>query len=114
MNLNAMKREILFKNLSTNDRKRRVFSSCVVDENPNFVTTTERKYVYLIRKVLNKGKSLAPQVHIKNERDSVSQEHKFNCLIKGGFYAANSQDLFHIRYAHSLEIVIKSQPQHPA
>jgi len=108
--LKAMKREILFKNLSSTDKRRRVFSSSITNESKDFISTTQRKYVYLIKPVEDHRESLQTQVFVRNEKDSSRHIQKFNCLIKGGFYASNAENLFLIRYAHSLNILLESQP----
>lgn len=105
-----MRREILFKNLSSLDRKRRVFSSSITNEGKDFVSTTQRKYVYLIKAVDNHSDELATHVFVRNEKDTSKHVHKFNCLIKGGFYASNTESLYLIRYAHSLQITLKANP----
>lgn len=108
--LKAMKREILFKNLSSTDKKRRVFSSSITNEGKDFISTTQRKYVYLIKPVEDHKNDLQTQVFVRNEKNIAQHIQKFNCLIKGGFYASNSENLYLIRYAHSLQILLKSQP----
>jgi hypothetical protein len=107
----AMVREILFKKLASSDRKRRVFSSCVMSKSEKFTTRTERKYVYLIRKV-DRCEDISPNhVYIRNEKSAATAQQKFNCLIKGSFYAGLSDNLFLIRYAHSLRITLESLPK---
>jgi len=103
-----MIKEMLFRNLSSMDRKRRIFSSCVVNQGKDYTTTTERKYTYLIKKIGHHyDKTLEAHIFIRKQRDTNKHMQIVNCLLKGSFYACGTDCLFLIRYAHSLEIVRK-------
>ena len=103
-----MIKEMLVRNLSSLDRKRRIFSSCIVNQGKDCITATERKYIYLIKKIGHHyNKNLETHIFIRKQRDTDKHMQKVNCLLKGSFYACGVNSLFLIRYAHSLKIVRK-------
>jgi hypothetical protein len=106
----TMVKEILYKNLSSIDRKRRLFSSCVVNEADNLIITTERKYVYLVKKTLESAKEEIPtHVFIRRARSDKSHVRHFSCVLKGGFYVNTPFAQYLIRYAHCLRIAYQTR-----
>ena len=110
-----MYKQMLYKNLASLDRKRRVFSSCVVNKGQLYNAFTERKYIYLIRRVGEQNPDdLKTHVFIRNERKDFEHNRRFSCILKGGFYVNSAEGLFFIRYAHSLTIRLQDLRENPA
>lgn len=103
-----MLKEIVFKNASSCDRKRRIFCTSIINKKENILTRTERKYVYIIKK-LNRLEStivMPAQIYIRNEQNSFSSSRKYTYLIKGSLLAGNREEVFLVKFAHSLHIEI--------
>ncbi|MBU2541907.1 MAG: hypothetical protein KJ593_08420 [Candidatus Omnitrophica bacterium] len=98
-------KEVLLKNISSIDKRRKLFSSCVINQGKDYITTTRRKYIYLVKKIKHSyKKNFQTHVFINKQRDSRKHMQKFNCLLKGAFYACGTDCFYLIRYAHSLEV----------
>ncbi|MEW6008040.1 MAG: hypothetical protein AB1629_00155 [Candidatus Omnitrophota bacterium] len=103
-----MLKEIVFKNAYSCDRKRRIFCTSIINKKDNFIAKTERKYVYIIKKLnrLDSAIVMPSQIYIRNKQDSFLPWRKYTYLIKGSFLAGSRGVTFLIKFAHSLHIEI--------
>lgn len=100
-------RDLVFKNLTSQDRKKRVLSSSEVSDKDGVHSVIQRHFVCIVKEVKdNKKEKSVPQLHIVKEQNSLQQKEKFACRLKGSVYAISGKRLFLILYMHSLNIIV--------
>ncbi|MFC1624134.1 hypothetical protein ACFL28_02275 [Candidatus Omnitrophota bacterium] len=111
-------RELVFKNLISEDKRRRdLIISEIIEEN-GIKTVTERHTVYIIRdhKRFDNTKDLVEwqkdcpvnrdrrHVFIFKKRDTKLQKDSFVCDVVGKFYAVVNKEVYSIAFKHSFEM----------
>jgi len=111
-------RELLFKNITSENKKRKdLFVSETFDQN-GVTTTTQRRSTYIIgacnkfknlEELLAWKKSVGPNagrrhVFIIKKRDTVLNKDAFICDIIGKFYAVFQCDIYSVAFKHSFEV----------
>jgi len=105
-------RDLLFKNLTSTDKKRRVISSSEIVDKEGIHSVIHRHFVCMIKEVEgNKVSQPAPSVCVIKEHNTKEQKERFFCKIKGSMYALNNKKLFLILFVHSLKINLAAVPQ---
>ena len=105
-------RDLLFKNLTSNDRKRKVIASSEITDKEGVRSIIRRHFVYMVKEVKNeKIEKPAPYLYVLKEHNSKEQKERFFCKIKGSICAINQGRLFLIVFMHSLRIDLLSAPQ---
>ena len=105
-------RDLLFKNLTSNDRKRRVISSSEISDKEGVRSIIRRHFVCMVKEVSNRTiDKPAPYLYVLKEHNSKEHKEKFFCKIKGSICALNQGKLFLIVFMHSLRIDLLSSPQ---
>jgi len=100
-------RDLVYKNLTSQDRKRRVISSSEVINKEGVRSVIRRHFVYMVREVPEiPNINPAPYIYVLKERNSKEQKEKFFCKIKGDIYAVNSGRFFRVTFLHSLNILL--------
>ncbi len=107
-------RDLLFKNLTSNDRKRRVIASSEISDKGGVRSIINRHFICMIREVKKGTERPEPSLHVLKEHNSREQREKFFCKIKGSVYAVNQGKVFLITFMHSLRINLISTPQNVA
>jgi hypothetical protein len=102
-------RDLLFKHLTSQDKKKRIIASSEIIDNAGVRSIVRRHFICLIKEVnperQNEGANkIAPCVYILRQEDTKEQKKKFICRIKGSVYAVNNGRLFLILFIHSLKI----------
>ena len=101
----ANMRDLLFKNLTSQNGSRKVISSSEVMDKQGIRSVISRHFICIVREVKDKrDKQLTPSVHIVKERNSKEHKERFFCKIKGGVYAVNKDKLYLVLFMHSLKI----------
>jgi hypothetical protein len=111
-------RELLFKNITSENKKRKdLFVSETFDQN-GVTTTTQRRSTYIIG-ACNKFKSLEEllawkknvgqnagkrHVFIIKKRDTILNKDAFICDVIGKFYAVSQCDIYSVAFKHSFEV----------
>ena len=107
-------RDLLFKNLTSQDRRRKIISSTEVLDKQGVHSIIHRHFVYSIKEIVkgSKIKQGAPVVHVFKEHNTKEQKERFFCKVKGGIFAVKNNRLFWIQFIHSLKINLTpaSQP----
>jgi len=115
-------RDLLFKNFTSEDRKRRILASSEIMDKQGVRSVIRRHFIYIVKEVnpALAGKSGVkekqvsmpkPYLYVLKERNSREQREKFFCRIKGSIYAVNKGRLFLILFIHSLRISLAPVPQ---
>lgn len=99
-------RNIVFKNLTSAQKKRRILSTCEVVENKGVLTRIRRSFVYIVKSIADSQKEELPipRVYVLKIKDSRTNHEKFFCRVKGGLYLVNNNKLFFVVFSHSLTI----------
>lgn len=106
-------RDLLFKNLTSTDRKRKVLSSSEVIDKQGVRSIIRRHLVCMVKELnpnceVNKP---LPYLYVLKEHNNREQREKFFCRIKGSLYAVSNGRLFLILFMHSLKITLVPIPQ---
>ena len=117
-------REILYKNLTGSNNKRRDLSIREVITRDDFMATIERKCIYFVRekvyiedpnnldslKVLKKSKDVWKKrhFHILRKHNVQTGEDKLTCKVAGTFYAIVEHYVFCIAFVHSFKIDLET------
>lgn len=101
-------RDLLFKNLTSNDKKRRVLVTSETTEKEGVRSTVHRHFVYIVREVKDKSsvEKHTPYIYVLKERNNKEQREKFFCRMKGRAYVVSKGKLYLILFMHSLKIIL--------
>ena len=102
-------RDLLFKNLTSQDRKKRIIASSEISDDGGVRSIIRRHFICLVKEISPKQQGeriskIAPCVYILRQENTKEQKKKFICRIKGSVYAVNNGRFFFIRFTHSLKI----------
>ncbi|MEI6632162.1 MAG: hypothetical protein WCL25_06085 [bacterium] len=98
-------RDLLFKNLTSNDKKRRIIATSEVTQKQGVRSTIHRHFVSIVKEVKDKQlEKPASYIYVLRERNTKEQRERFFCRIKGSMYMVNNGKLFLILFMHSLKI----------
>jgi len=101
-------RELVFKNITSLDRRRKITYTSEINEKDGLRSIIHRHFIYVIKEEdaenIPEIKNLSPILYILREHNKKEQREKFLCRIKGIFYVINNGRLFSIFYRHSLKI----------
>lgn len=106
-------RDLLFKNLTSDDRRKRVIVSSEVTDKQGVHSEVRRHFICLIKQVKAKvPKQEARSVYVLKERNTKEERDRFACRIKGSMYAVSGNRLYYILFMHSLRITLtKATPK---
>lgn len=104
-------RDLLYKNLTSSDRKRKVIASCEISDKEGVRSVIQRHFICIVREVETTGvERPEPYLYVLKKHDSKGQQEKFFCKVKGSIYAVNQGKLFLILFMHSLNIHLVATP----
>lgn len=105
-------RDLLFKNLTSSDRKRRIISSSEIVDRQGMRSVIHRHFACIVKEIQDSGlEKPMPYVYVLKEHNAKQQKEKFFCRIKGSIYAISNGRLFLILFMHSLKINLVAIPQ---
>ena len=105
-------RDLLFKNLTSQDRKKRIITCSEIVDKQCIRSIIHRHFVCMVKEVdINQTEKPLPYLYVLKERDTHNQIEKFFCRIKGSVYFLYNDKLYLILYAHSLKIGLRALPQ---
>ena len=103
-------RDLIFKNLVSDDRKKRILQAQEIISNDGVRTEIYRGFVCLIKPAEEtKDQTEQPQVYITKYHDTKLQTEKLLLKIKGGLYAINNGELYFLSFCHSLRVNIRQE-----
>jgi len=106
-------RELLFKNLISDDRKKRVIASSEIMDKQGVHSIIRRHFVYIVKEVARESKEKPlppPYLYILKEHNNKEGKEKFFYRMKGSTYITTKENLFLVRFTHSLKIGLTSIP----
>jgi hypothetical protein len=106
-----MMRDLLFRNLISDDKKRRVLASSETVDKDGIRSIIHRHFVCIIKEVANKEVSKPePYLYVLKEHNNKEHKEKFFCRMKGSIYAVHKGQLFLMMFMHSLKISLTPAP----
>ncbi|MCX5712027.1 MAG: hypothetical protein NTY47_03015, partial [Candidatus Omnitrophica bacterium] len=100
-------RDLVFKNLTSTDKRRKVIASSEITDKAGVRSTIHRHFVCVVREIdqgpVNRPK---PYLYVLKVRNNKEQKEKFFCRIKGVIFAINNSKLYEILFMHSLKICL--------
>lgn len=104
-------RSLLFKNLTSNDKHRKILVSSEIVDKKGVRSITHRHFVCLVKEVTdNKIIAPAPYVYVLKKHNSKDQTGRFFCKIKGNMHVAVEERIFLIVFMHTLRINLELVP----
>ena len=106
-------RDLLFKNLTSNDHRRKIIASSEVVEKQGIRSIIRRHFICMLKEIKDEHNIEKPvgHVHIVKEHNTLEQRERFFCKIKGSLCAVNKGKLFLVIFMHSLKIDLVATPQ---
>lgn len=105
-------RDLIFKNLTSNDKRRRRIASSEIVNKEGVRSIIQRHFVYIVKEIQDSQiQKPLPYLYVLKERNSREQREKFFCKIKGSIYAVSNGRLFLILFIHSLKINLTAAPR---
>jgi len=105
-------RDLLFRNLTSSDRKRRVISSSEISDKEGVRSIIRRHFICMVREVASQDmQKPAPFLYVLKEQNTKEQRQRFFCKVKGSICAINRGRLFLIVFMHTLKIDLAAIPQ---
>jgi hypothetical protein len=103
-------RDLLYKNLTSSDRKRRIISSSETIDKNGVHSVVRRHFVCLIKEVKNSEiDKPEPYLYVLKKRDTVLHKERFFCRMKGSIYCICKGKTYVICYTHSLSINLEAK-----
>lgn len=103
-------RDLLFKNLTSRDGKRKALSSSEIVDKGGVRSIIRRHFICMLQEVKKTGEKPFPHLYILKERNTHEHKEKFYCRIKGSVYVITGGRLFLILFTHSLKIDLITTP----
>jgi len=105
-------RDLVFKNLTSQDRRRKVIASCEVMDKEGVRSIINRHFICLVKEVNdNNIEKPLPYLYVLKARNTKQQTEKFFCKLKGSVCAVHKGRLFLIIFMHSLQISLTAVPE---
>ena len=106
-------RDLLYKNMTSNDRRRKIITSSEVSDKEGVRSVINRHFIWLVKEIDNcKAKSKpTSSVYVLKEKNTKECKQKYICRIKGSVHAVVGNRLFLIMYMHSLKINLQDLTQ---
>ncbi|MFH1198694.1 MAG: hypothetical protein V1650_00810 [Candidatus Omnitrophota bacterium] len=104
-------RDLLFKNLTSLGKKRRIISSSEVSDNQGIHSVIRRHFICIVKEVPAQSEELLQTVYVRKERNTQAAKERFLCRIKGSSYAESNGKLFLLLFTHSLNIELSAIPK---
>lgn len=106
-------RDLLFKDLTSSEKKRRIISSSEIVDKQGVRSIIRRHFIYIVRDITGAdAQKPAHHIYIVKKRDSKERIENFFCRIKGSIIIENAERQLLIIYVHSLKINLLAIPEH--
>ena len=98
-------RDLLYKNLTSADRSRRVITSSEITDKEGVHSVVRRHFACMVRQV-EKADVVkpAPYLYVLKERNTLQKREHFFCKVKGSLLAVNKGKFFLVVFVHTLSI----------
>ena len=104
-------RDLLFRNLTSVDHKKKVLACAEIIDNAGVRTTIRRHFIYMIKEIAEKPSQVdQPYLKVVKIRNSRRRIERFFCKMKGSIIASYNKKLFLIKFMHTLNINLFALP----
>ena len=104
-------RALLFKNLTSEDKKRRRISTLETVDQEGIRSIVHRHFAYFIKEAAPRQDDLlSPNIYIIKQRNTKEKIETYYCRIKGNILLVNNDKTYQIQYIHSLKIELSVAP----
>lgn len=100
-------RDLVFKSMTSEDRKKRAISSSEVVDKQGTHSVIHRHFVYLVKELTQGNDSYAcasPYLYILREHSNKEQKERFFCKVKGSICVSDDNKSYVVFFTHSLKI----------
>ncbi|MBM3244193.1 MAG: hypothetical protein FJZ15_00150 [Candidatus Omnitrophica bacterium] len=106
-------RDLVFKNLISDEKKRRIISSSETMDENGVKSIIHRHFVYIVKDIADEGQAQKPlpYLYVLKSKDTKTHKEKFFCRIKGSVYAKNQGKPVMILFMHSLKISFAAESE---
>lgn len=102
-------RDLLFKNLTSGDRRRKVISTSEVIDKAGVRSIIRRHFICIVKEVKDeKIERTTPYLSVFKERNTKEHREKFFCRMKGSLVAVSHGKPYIIIFMHSLKINLEA------
>jgi len=104
-------RDLLLKNLTSIDRKKKVLACAEIIDNAGVRTIVRRHFIYMAMEIAQKPeKKDEPYLQVIKIRDNMHKTERFFCKMKGSIIASYNNHLYYIKFMHTLNINLFALP----
>ncbi len=104
-------RDLLFKNLTSLDRKKKVLACAEIIDNAGIRTIVRRHFIYVAKEISKQQVAKeSPYLMVIKIKDSKRKIERFFCKMKGSLVASYNSRLYHIKFMHTLNISLFALP----
>ena len=106
-------RDMVFKNLTSVDKRKRVLWASETINEDGILTKIHKYLIYIIKEVSREDvhKTDKPEIFIQKYHDTKEKTEKFHIKIKGGVYCMNKEKSFFVIFCHTLKIDLCQSPE---
>jgi len=105
-------RDLVFKNLTSQDRKKRIITSSETVSQHGIHSVVRRHFICILKEIKDKNvKKPVSEIYALKEQNHKEQKERFICRLKGSIIVENKGRNFLVLYMHSLKINLTSVQQ---
>ncbi|MFH0876628.1 MAG: hypothetical protein V1863_00205 [Candidatus Omnitrophota bacterium] len=106
-------RDMIFKNLTSADKKKRVLWASETINEDGILTRIHKYLIYIIKEVEKNDvhKLDRPEVFVIKNRNNNNKTEKFQIKMKGGLFCTAQGKFFFINFCHTLKIDLCKAPE---
>jgi hypothetical protein len=105
-------RDLLFKNLTSSDHKRKIISSSEIADSQGIHSIIHRHFICMVKEVSSFDSSRpAPYLYVLKEHRTKEQKERFFCKVKGSVCVVHNERFYLVVFMHSLKIDLVANPQ---
>ncbi|MBU0547707.1 MAG: hypothetical protein KJ710_02315 [Candidatus Omnitrophica bacterium] len=102
-------RDLLYKNLISADKRRRVIASSEITDKEGVHSVVRRHFTCMIKQVAKADIAKpAPYLYVLKERNTKEKHEHFFCKIKGSLLGVNKGKFILIVFVHTLSIQLSA------
>ena len=106
-------RDIVFKNLTSPDKKKRVLWASETINEDGILTKIHKYLIYMVKEVAQEEahKTDKPEIFVFKNRNTREKTEKFQIRMKGSIYCLSQNRCFYVSFCHTLKIDLCQSPQ---
>jgi len=106
-------RDLVLKQISSQDKKKRAISSCEISREGNLHTRLVRHFICMVRKMDTPGQTLnfKPQIYVHKYLDTQTHRESFLYRLKGKVCLVQNKELYIVDFCHSVRICVEQETE---